>query len=97
MESPIPGTKKSLKVKFPGFIIKVLVPEPTGVKNGAEAATQIAIPVATGFTPRLTAIGMNRGVTNSTVDVFIIMLVKSIVNNKTKNKKRSLFGFSPKI
>src|SRR5699024_12615911 len=74
-ESPIPGMKNSLNPRFPGCITNVLVPEPTGVKNGAEAATQIATPIATGLISSVTAIGMNNGVNSTTVEVFIIILV----------------------
>ena len=89
---PIPGTKKSLKVRLPGLIISVFVPEPTGVKNGADAATQMAIPIATGLIPRVTAIGINKGVTRRTVDVFIIIFVNKMVTNNTKNRNKNLFG-----
>ena len=44
--SPRPGRKKSMNFRLPGRTIRVLVPLPTGVRNGADAATQMAMATA---------------------------------------------------
>ena len=49
--SPRPGRKKSMNFRLPGRTIRVLVPLPTGVRNGADAATQMAMATAVVFMP----------------------------------------------
>ena len=62
--NPRPGRKKSMNFRLPGRTIRVLVPLPTGVRNGADAATQMAMATAVVFMPNACTMGMNNGVTS---------------------------------
>ena len=94
-ESPSPGRKKSINFKLPGRTISVLVPLPTGVKNGEDAATQMATATAEVLMPKACATGINSGVTSMAQEVFIMALVSSVTNTKITNSTISLLGCSP--
>lgn len=93
---PSPGLKKSINPRLPGRTTSVLVPEPTGVRNGQEAATQMATAIAAGFIFKAKAMGIKSGVTSSAVDVFIIILVSKQVKIKMTKSTAILLGCSPK-
>lgn len=94
---PSPGLKKSMKPRLPGRTTSVLVPEPTGVRKGLEAATQMATAMDAGLISRAKAMGIKSGVTSRAVDVFIMILVSRQVRIKMTKSTAILLGCSPKI
>ena len=80
--SPRPGRKKSMNFRLPGRTIRVLVPLPTGVRNGADAATQMAMATAVVFMPNACTMGMNNGVTSMAQEVFIMALVSRVTRTR---------------
>lgn len=93
---PSPGLKKSMNPRLPGRTTRVLVPEPTGVRKGQEAATQMATAMDAGLISRAKAMGMKSGVTSRAVDVFIMILVSRQVRIKMTKSTAVLLGCSPK-
>ena len=83
---PSPGLKKSMNPRLPGRTTRVLVPEPTGVRKGQEAATQMATAMDAGLISRAKAMGIKSGVTSRAVDVFIMILVSRQVRIKMKKR-----------
>ena len=93
--SPRPGRKKSMNFRLPGRTIRVLVPLPTGVRNGEDAATQMAMATAVVFMPNACTMGMNNGVTSMAQEVFIMALVSRVTRTRMINSTSNLLGCSP--
>ena len=70
-----------------------MVPLPTGVRNGEDAATQMAMATAVVFMPNACTMGMNNGVTSMAQEVFIMALVSRVT--RMMNSTSSLLGCSP--